>query len=71
MIIAFNLLGIAIGLVYLSVVLNSWSYYPNKKGRIISLILTGFGVSNLIMDKLANIIINPQNEQIDSESGYY
>lgn len=70
-IIAFNLLGIAIGLVYLSVVLNSWSYYPNKKGRIISLILTGFGVSNLIMDKLANIIINPQNEQIDSESGYY
>lgn len=68
---AFAIYGIGIGISYMSVILNSWSYYPKRKGIIIGIILTCFGSSSFIFKFIADLIINPEGVDINKETRFY
>jgi MFS transporter, OFA family, oxalate/formate antiporter len=62
--------GLSIGFSYLAVIKNCWSYFPNRKGLISGLIMTGFGLSSFIFTSIADFIINP-NSQLANKDGFY
>lgn len=68
---AFILFGIGIGLSYIPIIMNSWSYFPKNKGRIVGIILTCFGSSSFMLKFIADWLINPNNEEINPKTGYY
>ena len=68
---AFIIYGIGIGLSYMSVILNSWSYYPKRKGIIIGIILTCFGSSSFVFKFIADLVINPEGVEVNSGTGFY
>ncbi len=62
--------GLSIGFSYLAVLKNSWGYFPNRKGLISGLIMTGFGLSSFIFTFIANFIINPNSDPANKD-GFY
>ena len=48
-----------------------WRYYPENKGLFSGCVLTGFGLSTLIFNKISDNIINPYNEEIDKNTKFY
>jgi hypothetical protein len=65
-----SIFGIGDGLGNLSVIKNSWRYFPNNKGLVNGLILTGFGSSTAILSPIADYLINYNGEGTDNQ-GYY
>ncbi len=48
-----------------------WKYYPDKKGICTGISLAAFGFSAMIFNKISEVIINPNEEPIDNETGLY
>jgi len=69
-ILGMSIFGIGDGLGNLSVIKNSWRYFPNNKGLVNGLILTGFGSSTAILSPIADYLINYNGEGTDNQ-GYY
>lgn len=67
---AMILFGIAIGLSYLAVLRNTWNYFPEKKGVLGGIILSGYGLSALSFTSLADELVNPDGVKPDAE-GFY
>ena len=70
-VIAFTLFAIGSGLVYTSVIINAWCYFPRAKGAILGLILTGFGCSGFTMTIVLNRAVNPLKKEVNGVNGYY
>ena len=52
----------------------SWKVFPNKKGLVSGIVLSGFGLSSVIFTLIAQAIINPENENpsvIDGNDKFY
>ena len=43
---------------------NSWATIPSKPALIAGIVISGFGLGSLIYTKLANLIVNPDNNPI-------
>jgi len=69
-ILGMSIFGIGDGLGNLSVIKNSWRYFPNNKGLVNGIILTGFGTSTAVLSPIADYIINYNGEGTDKQ-GYY
>ena len=54
--------GIGNGVSYISPVQNSWLWFPDRPGLASGIVLSGFGLSALIFNNIALIIVNPNNE---------
>ena len=73
MILVYGLLfGIGVGITvifmkYTSPLIVSWSHFPNHKGRISGIIISGFGFGSAIFNIVATSIINPDNEKPDEK----
>ena len=50
---------------------NLWKYYPNIKGTITGVVLCAFGFSAVILNKVSNMIINPDHVGIDRKTEFY
>ena len=50
---------------------NLWKYYPNKKGTCTGVVLCAFGLSAIVLNKVSNLIINPDHEKIDKTTEFY
>lgn len=48
-----------------------WKYYPEKKGLCTGFILAAFGFSAMIFNKISDLIINPNHEEISPETHFY
>lgn len=48
-----------------------WKYYPEKKGLCTGCVLAAFGFSAMIFNKISNIIINPHNKPMDTQTTFY
>ena len=70
-VIAFAMFAIGSGLVYTSVIINAWCYFPTAKGTILGLILSGFGCSGLITTIVLNRTVNPLKKEVNEVNGYY
>jgi len=68
-IVSFGILltGASSGLVYLPVLLDIWKYFPKTKGVSTAFVLSGFGITRLILKYLATALINP--DKIDLKTG--
>ena len=69
-ILGMSIFGIGDGLGNLSVIKNCWRYFPNNKGLVNGIILTGFGTSTAVLSPVADYLINYNKEGTDSQ-GYY
>ena len=63
--------AIGSGLIYTSVIINAWCYFPRAKGAILGLILTGFGCSGFTMTIVLNRTVNPLKKEVNGVNGYY
>lgn len=68
---AFGVFGFGCGLTFVTVLRNSWMYFPNNKGFITGIILLGMGGSSLIFTWIADHIINPDYVKIDKATGFF
>lgn len=68
---AFAMFAIGTGLIYTSVIVNAWRYFPRAKGTILGLILSGFGSSGFIMTIVLNRTVNPLQKEVNEVNGYY
>jgi hypothetical protein len=50
---------------------NLWKYYPNNKGISKGILLCGYGLSAIILNKISNFIINPDQVKIDKITFLY
>jgi hypothetical protein len=50
---------------------NLWKYYPDIKGTCTGIVLCGFGFSAIILNKISNMIINPDLVKIDKTTHFY
>ena len=62
--------GLGQGFAYFPPVKTGWYYYPNHKGRVLGIILCGFGFSSAILTFIVQGVINP-NEIHASKGGFY
>lgn len=71
------LFGFFSGLLYMMPIYCGYLYFPNKKGIVSGLVLTGYGFGSFIFNFMALGIINPDNEKAtpfpdkDSKTSYY
>jgi MFS family permease len=69
---AMCLFGVGSGLGNLTYLKNSWKYFPKNQGLVNGIILGGAGISSSILTPLADfLIINPDKEKANSETGLY
>ena len=59
--------GTGMGFIYMSPIIASWSYFPEKKGAISGIITGSLGISAAIFDPLSTYLVNPDNESPDIE----
>ncbi|OMJ78952.1 hypothetical protein SteCoe_21124 [Stentor coeruleus] len=55
--------GIGCGLSYTTPLMISWSHFPNHKGRISGIIISGFGFGTTAFNLISTHIINPDNQK--------
>jgi hypothetical protein len=56
---------------YLPPVRTAWKYFSGKhKGKVVGIIVCGFGVSASFANIIAEIVINPESKNMD-ENGYF
>ncbi|OMJ89822.1 hypothetical protein SteCoe_7903 [Stentor coeruleus] len=57
------LFGIGVGITYTTPLICSWSHFPNHKGRISGIIISGFGFGSSIFNLVSTKMINPDNKK--------
>ena len=50
---------------------HGWLWFPNNPGLVSGIILGGFGVGSLIFDNVLTHLVNPNNEPVDVDTGFY
>lgn len=60
--IALCLCSIGCGLAYMPPLVCLWKYYPNRKGSMTSIALSGFGLNRMMFKYVSVRMINPHNE---------
>ena len=58
------------GLAYLTPVRNAWLWFPDKAGLCSGIILSGFGLSELIFNNIAFELVNPDNLSADADGKF-
>ena len=67
---AMGIFGLGDGLQVLSVINNSWKYFPEHSALVSGIILTGLGISSGILTPIGDyLIINPEKKE--PENGIY
>lgn len=51
-------------------IMNAWRYYPDNKGMITAIMLTGFSSSSFVLEFIAGRVINPLSLPISSPDYY-
>lgn len=51
-------------------IMNAWRYYPNNKGMVTAIILTGFASSSFVLEFIAGRVINSISISIPSPEYY-
>ena len=54
--------GMGIGLAYMVPILCGWDWFPNNKGMVSGVVLTGFGLGTFVFSYIAIEIVNPEDE---------
>jgi len=57
--------GINNGIAYVIPISNCWKYYPNSKGLIGGIIVSGVGMGTFIFNLLSTYLVNPNSENAD------
>jgi hypothetical protein len=55
---------------YLSPLRLAWKHFPERKGMITGIIMTGFGIGTSILNYISKNIINPNNEEKGDDDFY-
>lgn len=63
--------GTTNAMTYMVPVHHGWLWFPNKPGLVSGLIICGFGFGALIFNNVSRVIVNPDNESADAESGTF
>lgn len=63
--------GTGIGLSYFAPLMCSWEFFPSKKGTISGIIVGTFGFSAFFFGFITLAIVNPDNEDVDKDTGMY
>lgn len=53
--------GLSTGLLYMIPLANAYEYYPNNKGLVSGIIVSGFGLGSFVMSWVVYGIVNPFN----------
>ena len=64
------LIGVGVGIAYPNIVVVVMKWYPNHKGLVNGIVMSGFGMSALMMDEIQTALINPDNLKQDEETGF-
>jgi len=64
------LFGVGIGIAYPNILVVVMQWFPEHKGLVNGIVLSGFGLSALIMDKIQTALINPENVEQDESTGF-
>lgn len=67
---AMGIFGCGIGLGYFPLITCSWKYFPAKKGILSGVILCCFGMGSFIWTFIAESLINPDGDKVQSEGDY-
>eukprot|EP01084_Bolivina_argentea_P237838 399612_1 len=62
--------GIGIGFIYSSPLVCSMKWFPNHKGFVNGIILSGAGISPIIFTQIMTQLINPNNISLDPKYGF-
>lgn len=54
-------IGMGAGLAYMPPIITAWEYFPNHKGVISGVIITGYGLSAFVFGFIWLEIVNPDN----------
>jgi len=50
---------------------NLWRFYPERKGLCTGIVLAFFGLSAVIFNAISNVIINPNQLELDPKTQFY
>ena len=53
--------GIGVGMCYLIPLICGWEYFPDKKGTVSGIILSGYGFSSFIFAHVSTALVNPDH----------
>ncbi len=59
--------GTGIGISYLVPIACGWSYYPNRKGLVSGIVISGFGLSSFIFSFVVKALFNPDNRDVTDD----
>jgi MFS family permease len=66
------LFPIGIGIVYWPPIICAWEWFPERKGFVSGLIVSGYGFASFISGFITTAIVNPQNiKPLDTEGDYF
>jgi len=69
-VLGYNILfSIGIGLSFLAISMSAWCYYPQKKGLVTGLMMSGFGTGPFVANFIAQALVNPNNEEATEKEG--
>ena len=63
------LFGVGQGIAYLAPIRNTCFYFPEKKGFVTGFIVTGYGISAVLLNIVIKYVVNP--ESLDTVDGFY
>ena len=53
--------GVAGGIIYMIPIVAGWEYFPNRKGMVSGVIISGFSCAGLIFNQISTALANPTN----------
>ena len=56
---------LGIGLVYFTPIICSWEWFPDNKGLVGGLILSGYGFGAFVFGFISTAIVNPDDEAVE------
>jgi len=56
-----SLFGIGIGFGYMAPLISGWSYFPDRKGFVSGVIISGFGFGAFVFSYITQAYVNPDN----------
>ena len=57
--------------VYMVPVHHGWLWFPGRPGLVSGIIIGGFGFGSFMTNIVATKVINPKNEELNDDTGYY
>nr|CAH8871706.1 unnamed protein product [Trichobilharzia regenti] len=66
-----TIFGFGMGIGYSVAIACAASWFPERRGLVVGLIVGGFGLGSLVFTPIQTKFINPSNKKVDEESRYF